>query len=55
MRLQMEYSILMNKIIPIPDNLFYKNQKELDDKFNDIMKVIEHKIKKKFNELIAHF
>ena len=47
MRLEMEYSILMNRIIPIPDKLYHKNQKELDKKYDDIMKDLEPKLQKK--------
>ncbi|NGX50073.1 MAG: hypothetical protein K940chlam5_01685 [Candidatus Anoxychlamydiales bacterium] len=46
MRLQMEYSIIMNKIIPIPDKLYQKNQQYLDENFDNIMKDLNPKLGK---------
>ena len=46
MRLQMEYSIIMNKIIPIPDKLYQKNQQCLDENFDNIIKDLNPKLDK---------
>ncbi|MBD3214650.1 MAG: hypothetical protein GF311_18715 [Candidatus Lokiarchaeota archaeon] len=41
MRLQMEYSIVVNRITPIPEKIFSNNRDELNEKYNQLKKDIE--------------